>query len=279
MTTFSPDRKRLEICQILSGIGAAHEARWIVEAAQKKMDFESTVNQIVDRRLKGEPLAYILGEWPFYGRDFCVGPGVLIPRPETEELVEKLLARFTSKHEPCVIVDAGAGSGCIGITVALELKRPVSLTLIERSPEALGLLKENVRRLLGGQSLVTVTVHENSWNTFQADRNVDLFVSNPPYVTAAEFAEVESTVKDFEPASALLPDDVETFPDASGPYRELLTLAGQVLREDGLVAFELGLAQVKWIRNFANTQKLWKNSEMVKDMSDKNRFFFTVRRS
>jgi len=130
------------------------------------------------RRAKGEPVAYLLGEKEFYGRDFVVSPAVLVPRPETELLVELALARLRSLPAPRVL-DLGTGSGCIAITLALECPA-ASLLAVERSADALAVARANARRLGARVEFVLGDWYDNVGGRF------DAIVANPPYVAAAD---------------------------------------------------------------------------------------------
>ncbi len=152
--------------------------------------------QLTERRRAGEPLAYLLGVREFYGREFAVGPAVLIPRPETELLVELALHRVARAAAPHIL-DLGTGSGCIAITLALELPH-AAVTAVERSAEALHLAHHNAQRL-GAQ----VEFLQGDWYApLAAERRFDAVVANPPYVAAGDPHLKEGDLR-FEPALAL----------------------------------------------------------------------------
>jgi release factor glutamine methyltransferase len=152
--------------------------------------------RFTERRRAGEPLAYLLGVREFYGREFAVGPAVLIPRPETELLVELALHRVARAEAPR-IVDLGTGSGCIAITLALELPH-AAVTAIERSAEALHLARRNAQRLGAHIELL-----QGDWYApLEAERRFDAIVANPPYVAVGDPHLHEGDLR-FEPALAL----------------------------------------------------------------------------
>jgi release factor glutamine methyltransferase len=171
----------------------------------------SAIRELIRRRGKGEPVAYITGTREFYGRAFTVNSDVLVPRPETETLVERALA-LMKEHDGAGMrfADLGTGSGCIAITLAAEVPG-VEIFATDVSGAALTVARANAERLG-----VEVTFAEGSWAD-ALDGRVDLIVSNPPYVTTAELDAVDRDVRDFEPRAALLGGD-----DGMDAYRALL---------------------------------------------------------
>lgn len=161
---------------------------------------------MVERRLAGEPLQYVLGSWGFRTLDLYVDGRVLIPRPETEQVVEVALAelRRLARAEP-VVVDLGTGSGAIALSIAVEAKG-AEVWATDRSPDALAVAQAN---LTGVGTLVARRVRMVEGNWFRAlpsslQGKVDLVVSNPPYVAEAEVAELPAEVADWEPRGALV---------------------------------------------------------------------------
>lgn len=186
------------------------EARWLVEEFSPD-DHESitAMRAAAQRRLNGEPIQYVLGHWPFRSLDLDLDPRVLIPRPETEELVglafDELMKRRV--NEP-LIVDLGCGSGAIGLALLFELRRldvRATLVAVDSSRDALEVTRSNAAK----HDLGAITTVHSSW--FDAlDPSllgrVDLIVANPPYVGAAEFATLDP-VLGFEPFGALVSKD------------------------------------------------------------------------
>lgn len=157
-------------------------------------DEVAAFGDLVRRRASGEPLAYLLGEKEFYGRSFRVTPDVLVPRPETELLVDLALARMRGLMRPRVL-DLGTGSGCIAVTLALECPAAM-VTAVEAWPAALEVAEDNARRLGA-----TVEFHAGDWyQALLAGSLFDLIVANPPYV-AADDPHLEALR--FEPQQAL----------------------------------------------------------------------------
>jgi release factor glutamine methyltransferase len=187
---------------------------------------------LVRRRASREPLQYILGTQAFWKHDFLVTPAVLIPRPETELLVETSLELLKNVERP-LIVDVGTGSGCIALSLAFE--RPdAEVHAIDISEAALAVARENARRLglEGGVAfhhgdLLEPVVH-------LAGRRIDLVVSNPPYVDPADRPGLAPEVRDHEPPDALFPPG-----GTLSVYRRLATASAVSLRDGGRLALEV----------------------------------------
>ncbi len=199
--------------------------------------FDVTFAPLVERRRRREPMAYILGAQEFWGRDFKVAPGVLIPRPETELLIEEALAWASEQGAgaPLQIADVGTGSGCLAITIALEVHGAI-VHATDVSPAALTVAGENARRLGAA-----VRLHEG---LLLADvpAPLDLIVSNPPYVARAEYELLQPEVRAFEPATALVGGD-----DGLTVIRELIEAAASALRPSGRLLMEIGYGQAEMV--------------------------------
>ncbi|NMG44846.1 peptide chain release factor N(5)-glutamine methyltransferase [Aromatoleum toluvorans] len=155
----------------------------------------SEFRSLVERREVGEPVAYLIGEREFYGRSFMVGPAVLIPRPDTELLIELALAHFGDKPRTRVL-DLGTGSGALAVTLALELA-DADVTAVDRSREALLVAMANAARLKASVSFVL-----GDWFSHLGGDRYQLIVANPPYVAADDPHLSEGDVR-FEPGTAL----------------------------------------------------------------------------
>ncbi len=193
-----------------------------------------TIRGLVRRRGDREPLAWVLGEKEFYGRDFVVGPGVLVPRPDTETLVERMKAELATPpgDEPIYVADVGSGSGCIGITLALEEPR-VRAYAIDASPEALEYTRRNIEK--HGLKDRVAALHGRDL-AVPAARRIDWVVSNPPYIPAATIAELAPEVSRHEPKLAL-----DGGADGLDMYRRLVPAAAK--RATVGIAFEVGAGQ------------------------------------
>jgi release factor glutamine methyltransferase len=193
------------------------------------------VRALLRRRAAGEPVAYLVGEREFYGRPFRVTPDVLIPRPETETLVERALrwARATAGDggQGLRLADAGTGSGCIACSMAAELPGAV-VTAGDLSAAAVAVARDNAARLGVADR---VTVGEGSWDApLVAHAPFDALLSNPPYVTTGEMEGLMREVRDHEPRLAL-----EAGEDGLDAYRELLLRCLPLVRPGGYLALEI----------------------------------------
>jgi len=194
---------------------------------------EVLLEAMVRRRLTREPIAYILGEKEFWSLPLAVGPAVLIPRPESESVVEAALARVADRSAPLRLLDLGTGSGCLLLALLSELPRATGLG-VDLSAAALAFARRNAERLgLAGRA----RFHEGSWGEGLAV-SFDLIVGNPPYVAAGDLAGLEPEVRAFEPAMALIAG-----PDGLAAYRALALDCARLLAPGGSVALEIGQGQ------------------------------------
>lgn len=196
--------------------------------------FAESYAALVERRAAREPLAYIRGIQEFWGRDFGVGPGVLIPRPETELIIEEALAWARARRgdgHTVRVLDIGAGSGCLAITLALELPG-ADVTATDTSGAALSVARANAERLGATVGFQLGAYLASSAGPF------DLIVSNPPYVAAPAYAGLAPEVRDHEPVAALVAG-------AAGldVIREVVRKAAPVLAPGGLLLIEIGYDQ------------------------------------
>jgi len=207
------------------------------------------------RRLQHEPIQYITGQQEFYGLLLEVTPAVLIPRPETEHLVEAVLARLP-KGVPLRIADIGTGSGAIAIALAVHLPQ-AEITALDLSPEALAVAAVNAR-----EHNVAHRVHLLQSDLFsalsQSSQSFDAVVSNPPYVPESDRATLHPQVRDHEPATALFAG-----PDGLDLYRRLIPQAHEALKPNGLLALEFGHGQRKALAALLET---WREVAFVDDL-------------
>lgn len=228
----------------------------IVLSSKKEQELED----ILQRLSRFEPLQYIEARTLFLGREFWVAPGVLIPRPETEELVELMLKEIPADAR---ILDVGTGSGCIAISLAKELPEAL-VTAWDVSPEALSVARVNARKLQADVCFVECDVL-----ACQVDEVglYDVIVSNPPYVTEAEKADMEPNVLQWEPSLALfVPDD-----DPLRFYRRIAVLGRDMLADGGRLYFEInrayGREMVEMLRAMG-----YVGVRVEKDLSQNDRF-------
>lgn len=224
------------------------------------------VEDIVLRLKSGEPIQYILGKTEFYGMPFMVSPDVLIPRPETEELVEWILSE--NRQGNCSVIDIGTGSGCIAITLAGKMSGAV-VCAWDISDNALKIASENAR--LNGVS-VQFSLHD-IFQPVDDIFSIDVLVSNPPYVTESEKAGMEAGVLDFEPHDALfVPDN-----NALVFYERIADVAMELLRGGGKLYFEINREKGAEVCGMLR-DKGFVNVELRKDISGNDRMVRAVKR-
>jgi release factor glutamine methyltransferase len=205
----------------------------------------------LNERLKGKPTQYITRKQEFYGRDFIVGPGVLIPRPETEHSVEAALQRLGDPA--CSIIDVGCGSGAIGVTIALESGRRVIATDI--SPAALQIASRNAQKLGAPVGFIACDLL-----SAVASRSASLVVSNPPYVPETDRPVIQREVRDWEPHVALFGGV-----DGLAVYRRLIEDAARVLIRGGSIVMEVAYNSDEAVR--AMLQPQFDSIEMRTDLA------------
>jgi release factor glutamine methyltransferase len=216
-----------------------------------KQHHRDIIKQMIKRRRSAEPLQYILGETNFYGYQFKVDPAVLVPRPETEYLVEKIICNIGDFKS---ILDIGTGSGCIAVTLAKELP-DVNIDAVDISQKAL----ENAAR--------NAALNKAEINFFQSDifskidRKYDLIVSNPPYISESSYLNLPDDVKKYEPEIALLAGK-----DGLFFYRKILEKAKEHLNANGKIYLEIGCDQKEEIKFIAEKND-FQNIEILKDLN------------
>lgn len=212
------------------------ERAWIIGRPDEFLDGEAATRfrELAQRRAAGEPLHYLTGEREFYGLAFTVGPAVLVPRPETEILVEKALqwAGVRGAARPLRFADVGAGSGCIGISFARHRPRDRGC-LIELSREALTVARSNARRHAVENRLEFVC--GDLLACFAPRPVFDIILANPPYIPHAEIDALPATVRDYEPRMAL--DGGES---GLAAYERLIPQAALCLAGGGRIFLEVG---------------------------------------
>jgi release factor glutamine methyltransferase len=192
------------------------------------------------RRLLGEPMAYILGEREFFGLNFKVTPATLIPRPDTELLVEMALAKISgspSSGEPFRVLDLGTGSGAIALSIAHSCPE-VQVTAVDFSAAALNVARENGQRL----GLNNVSFIESDWFSALAGLRFDLIISNPPYISARDEHLVQGDVR-FEPLTALV-----SGVDGLADIRQIARKAGAHCQPNASLLLEHGYQQAAEVR-------------------------------
>jgi release factor glutamine methyltransferase len=237
-----PERARRD-AEILLCHALGHDRAWLLAHTNNGFEVEQGefYDALLARRTIGEPIQYIIGETEFYGLPFRVTPDVLIPRPETEHLVEKVLELAANFPAPR-IVDVGTGSGCIAIALAHKLPQAY-ITAIDLSKPALAIARENARR-----NGVTVRFLEGDLLAPVTDEKFEFIVSNPPYVAEADRESLFVEVREYEPALALFAGD-----DVLAVNQRLIPAAFCALTPGGFVALEIGFGQAAAISELLAT--------------------------
>lgn len=223
------------------------------DAPLKEQELEKC-REHVRRRSNGEPVAYILGYKGFYGHDFFVEPGVLIPRPETEFIVDEIKNKF-NKDDELNIIDLGCGSGCIGISLK-KIFNQAEVELVDISEVAVRLSEKNAQNLKAEVN----TLHKDVEDLEMQSEHYDLVVSNPPYISKDD-KDVSDHVKEYEPHEAL-------FAEENGYYflNSWAEKAYKALKPEGYLCMEMGYNQAKELKNTLS-EIGYKNIEVIKDLA------------
>jgi len=233
--------------------------------------------RVLRERCRGAPIAYITGKKEFMRVTLKVTPAVLIPRPETELLVEATIQRLRAASGPLLVTDVGTGSGAIAIGLALALPEARVLAT-DISPAALAVARENVTahgldgrvELLEGDLLAPVA------DAVRTGRigPLDAVVSNPPYIPARDWESLPRSVRDYEPRLAL-----DGGPDGLDVYRRLIPQAAPLLRPGGLLALEIGHDQEAGLRELLAQDGRWDNVQVQKDYAGHPRVVLATRKA
>jgi release factor glutamine methyltransferase len=221
---------------------------------------EETITEIVKRRSEGYPLQYLLGGWEFYGLPFKVGEGVLIPRQDTETLVDFVINKY-KKTDSLTVVDLCSGSGCIGISLEKNLKCE-NVICVEKSEKAAEFLRENITLNGSKARLVVADVLEKS--TAEKIIQADVIVCNPPYLTAEDMENLQTEVT-FEPKTALYGGE-----DGLDFYRAVTRIWKSKLKSGGMLIYEIGMGQEDEVMGIL-VQQGFENVRCIKDLCGVNR--------
>jgi release factor glutamine methyltransferase len=217
-----------------------------VSAREPSADEMARYEELLARRAAREPVAYITGEREFWSLPFAVGPGVLIPRPETETLLEEAARHFPDRGQPLEVLDLGTGSGAILIAFLRDYPAARG-TGIDRSPEALSWARRNAGQLgVAGRS----TWNIGGWEAALGG-SYDLIFSNPPYLASREAAGLAPEIAAHEPQEALLAG-----PEGLEAYRAIAPVAAATLRPGGRVIVEVGMGQAEPVTGIFRAQAL-----------------------
>ena len=228
------------------------------------------MDSAVDRIVAGEPLAYVLGEWEFYGLKLYVDKNVLIPRDDTCAVASLAMKKALFLDENPRILDLCTGSGCIGIAIANRVK-DAKVTLADVSTEALAVAKRNIsRHKLAGRVTAVQADALAAAPAFLG--KFDMIVSNPPYVTGKEMEELEPSVKDFEPHLALYGGE-----DGLDFYRAIVQNYSRALKPSGYLCFEFGMGQGNAVCRILEDNG-YTVLERTKDFNDRERAVMAQRK-
>jgi release factor glutamine methyltransferase len=239
---------------------------WIYSHPEQMLtsDELARYDDLLARRAGGVPVQYITGRQEFWGLEFEVNSSVLIPRPETEHLIEVALERLGSRrNESLRIADVGTGSGCIAVALAKEFPH-AQITATDISPAALEVARRNVARhgVPTRISLLQMNLLHSCFAAADPLPVFDLIASNPPYVGRADRSTLQREVVDHEPHQAL-------FAGAEGldVYPELIAQAGQLLHPNGALIVELGFGQAARIAAMLNADTRWTRISLTSDLA------------
>ena len=228
-------------------------------------ELERRVRELVERHLAGEPVAYLIGEWEFFGLPLDISPEVLIPRPDTEVLAEQTIAYVRTLGE-CRVLDLCAGSGCIGLAVAAQAPQ-TRVVLGEWSDGALRVCRQNIRRN-GLSGRVVPMGADAREKPGKALGEFQCIVSNPPYIPSGDIAGLDVSVRDYEPRLAL-----DGGADGLDFYRSISEKWKEALVPGGRLYFEVGAGQADAVLRIMRAQGFG-DIQVVKDLRDVPRVVF-----
>ena len=254
------DSPRLDAEVLLSRVLQKERIYLYVHFDQPLEDDElATYKQFIRRRVNHEPVAYIVGHKEFMGLDFTVTPATLIPRPDTEILVEAALQRLPmGKTQEGVIADIGTGSGAICLSL-LKYAAQLKAVTVDISPEALAVAKINAEALAVADR---VEFRQGDLLAPLQGEKFQAIISNPPYIPEKDIPTLDSDVKDYEPIGALVGGQ-----DGFDFYRPLVEQAAELLQDQGFLALEAGIYQAQELKAMAEGLPQWGKVELIKDLA------------
>jgi release factor glutamine methyltransferase len=250
---------------LLLGFVLNRDRAFLIANDDSSLSDEETTRffKTIERRAFGEPVQYVTGRQEFFGLEFEVNKNVLIPRPETEILVEAAIEILREKQNP-LVCDVGTGSGCIPISILANLEN-AKAAAIDISPNALAVARKNAEkhRVADRIKFYESDVFERFKNLKSQISNLkfDVIVSNPPYVPNGDLPDLPREVREFEPHFALFGGDV-----GNEIVARLLADAPQFLENDGFMLFEIGFGQSETIKEMID-EKVWRLIEILDDLA------------
>lgn len=237
---------------------------WLLAHIREAVDEQhrELFEQAVDRRALREPLQYILGKQEFWGLDFMVTQDVLIPRPETELIIETALTLVPNKDVRLTILDLCTGSGCIAVSLAKELAS-ARIFASDKSEKALDVARENARRH-GVADRVRFLEGDlfGSLEELDLRGRVDIMVSNPPYVPSEEYSTLQPEVRDHEPRMALLAGQ-----NGTEIHQRIIDEAPEFLRSEGALIMEMGMGQAEALEHMIRENGTFNKPDVLKDLA------------
>lgn len=256
------EQPRLEIEYLLSHVLGKKRLSIYLEFEKIVPQEELTrLRQVIEQRVSGEPLMHLLGETDFYGCRIKVSRDVLIPRSETELMIDEAV-RELKKDPPSSIVDLGCGSGCIAIALGKAF-RTVPVKAVDVSKAALSLAKENAS--LNQVSDSIEWIEEDMISFLSHEKELDCVISNPPYISLEEFNTLSPSVKNYEPRKALTDEGDGTF-----YLKAIMDLLPSVLSPKGMAFMEFGCTMGSWAESHAKSKGL--SPVLYKDLAGHTRF-------
>lgn len=252
-----------EAKQIIKHITGYSNAQILANYTSRLTEFqENNLTVIIKQRQVHYPLQYILGKWDFFGRSFFVGPGVLIPRPDTETVIEQCLKTVKGKENP-KILDLCSGTGCIGITLAAECK-DAEVVCLEKYMEAIEYIIKNIAH---NETFNARPLQGDVFESTAAENKYDLIVSNPPYISAKEMKSLQAELS-FEPETALFGGE-----DGLVFYKAITENYKNSLNSGGTLLFEIGASQGAAVSKILQ-ENGFLNVTVIKDLAEHDRVVF-----
>lgn len=263
MTAAGITNARLD-AEVLLRYVLGHNRAWILAHIQDALEaeHETIFDRIVIRRRNREPLQHIIGNQEFWGLEFKVTPDVLIPRPETEFIIEAALAIVQDRNKPVRVIDLCTGSGCIAVSLAKELTA-AHVIATDASEKALAVARENARahgvadriRYLKGDLFEPL-------EELDIRGQIDIIVSNPPYVRAGDLSALQPEVRDYEPELALIAG-----PEGTEIAATIIKIAPEYLKPNGALILEMGLGQAEALAKMVEATGAYGKPGILKDLA------------
>lgn len=262
------EQPRLEAELLLAHVLDASKQDLILHPDRELTDTqEKQFEQLIQRRCRKEPVAYILGHREFWSLEFVVNPHVLIPRPETEGIIEQLLKRAgaASRERELRLLDIGTGSGNLAVVVAVEFPK-ARITAMDRSAETLSVAQKNAGNHQVADRIEFIQRDMMFPWELSDHGGYDFILSNPPYIASQEMAHLMPDVRDYEPRAAL-----EGGPDGLVCYRRIVPEAYDHLKPEGRLILEVGDDQADAVEKIIQTHGGYDEIEIIQDLSGRGR--------